>query len=53
MTNSEAIEKLISLGATHVKKETEQGDTKSGWWVDTCYLAPYKMPQLALKAIEG
>jgi len=53
MTNSEAIEKLISLGATHEKKETEQGETKIGWWMDTCWLAPYRMPRLALEAIEG
>lgn len=53
MTNAEAINQLIESGATHEKKETEQGETKSGWWMDTVWLAPYKMPQLALQKLRG
>ena len=49
----EQIEELISLGCTYEKKETEQGETKSGWWMDTVFLAPYKMPGLALSIIKG
>ena len=53
MTNAKEIELLIEAGATHEKKETEQGETKSGWWMDTVWLAPYRMPQLALQVLEG
>lgn len=47
------IKELIEIGATHEKKETEQGETKSGWWLDTVFLAPYSMPELALLKIQG
>ena len=53
MTDEQAIEKLIEKGATHEKKEDAHGDTKSGWWMDTVFLAPYKMPKLALQILEG
>jgi hypothetical protein len=53
MSNVEAVKQLIEAGATHEKKETEQGETKSGWWMDTTWLAPYKMPQLALQILKG
>ena len=50
---NEQIKELIEIGATHEKKETEQGETKSGWWLDTVFLAPYSMPELALLKIQG
>jgi hypothetical protein len=53
MSNSQAIKILIEKGATHEKKEDFSGDTKSGWWMDQTFLAPYKMPQLALQVLEG
>lgn len=53
MTKNEAIDRLIEMGATHEKKEDHFGDTKSGWWMDTVWLAPYSKPQDALQAIEG
>ena len=53
MTKSQAIEKLLAQGATHEKKEDQFGDTKAGWWMDTVYLAPYKMPELALQVLNG
>ena len=53
MSKREAIDRLIQMGATHEKKEDHLGDIKSGWWMDTVWLAPYNKPQLALQAIEG
>lgn len=53
MSKNEAAAKLIEIGATHEKKEDGQGVTRSGWWMDTVYLAPYNKPQDALRAIEG
>lgn len=53
MSKKEATDRLIDLGATHEKKEDNFGDTKSGWWMDTVWLAPYGKPQDALQAIEG
>ena len=51
MTKQDAIEKLIEMGVTHEKKEDQFGDTKSGWWMDTVWLAPYRDPKGALDAI--
>lgn len=53
MSNTEAITRLIEIGATHEKKEDSHGVTRSGWWMDTCWLAPYSKPKDALRAIEG
>lgn len=53
MTKKEAIAKLIEMEATHEKKEDSFGDTKSGWWMDTVWLAPYSQPLEALAVIEG
>lgn len=53
MTEAEAIKELIEAGATHEKKETERGETKSGWWMDIVWLAPYKEPVIALSALRG
>jgi len=53
MSKSEAVDRLIEMGATHEEKEDHFGDTKSGWWMDTVWLAPYSRPQDALQAIEG
>lgn len=53
MSNSQAVKILIEKGARHEKKEDFLGDTKSGWWMDQTFLAPYKMPQLALQVLEG
>jgi len=53
MTNSEAHDMLIEMEATHERKEDASGDTKSGWWMDTVWLAPYSQPRAALAAIEG
>ena len=53
MSKQDAINKLIEIGATHEKKEDSCGDTKSGWWMDTVWLAPYNSPKDALQAIEG
>lgn len=53
MTNAEAIAKLIEMGATYEQKEDSSGETKSGWWMDTVWLAPYRKPLLALEAING
>lgn len=50
---NEQIKELIEIGATHEKKKTEQGETKSGWWMDTVFLAPYSMPERALLKIQG
>lgn len=53
MTKDDAIARLIEIGATHEKKEDLLDDTKSGWWLDTVFLAPYSDPKSALAAIEG
>jgi hypothetical protein len=53
MTKAQLIEKLLAKGAKHEKKEDQYGDTKSGWWMDTVYLAPYRMPELALQVLDG
>ncbi len=53
MNKAEAIKRLIEMGATHEKKEDHFGDTKSGWWLDTSWLAPYGKPQDAIREIEG
>ncbi len=53
MTKKQAVGMLIEIGATHEKKEDQFGETKSGWWMDTIWLAPYGQPLLALSAIEG
>jgi hypothetical protein len=53
MSNEEAIGRLIEAGATYETKEDSQGVTRSGWWQDTVYLAPYSKPKDALQAIEG
>jgi hypothetical protein len=53
MSNAEAIKKLIDAGATHEKKEDGEGVTRSGWWQDTAYLAPYRKPKDALQALFG
>jgi hypothetical protein len=48
-----AIKELIASGATHEKKENSSGETKSGWWMDTVFLAPYGMPELAISILKG
>jgi len=53
MTEREATERLIEMGAKLEKKEDFLGDTKSGWWMDTVWLAPANKPKDALQAIEG
>jgi len=53
MNRSEAIAKLIESGAVHEKKEDSNGVTRSGWWMDTVWLAPYSKPQDALRALNG
>ena len=53
MSISEAMAKLIEAGAAYETKEDEHGDTRSGWWMDTVWLAQYSKPQDALQAIEG
>ena len=53
MTNAEARQKLIDMGAEHLKREDNFGDTKNGWWMDDCFLAPYRQAKAALAAIEG
>jgi len=53
MTNNEAIDRLIEMEASHEKKEDSFGETKSGWWMDTVWLAPYSQPREALAVIEG
>ena len=53
MSKSQAITKLIEAGAVHEKKEDAQGVTRSGWWMDSVWLAPYSKPMDALRAISG
>ena len=53
MTKSQAIEKLVEMGAVNEKKEDAQGVTKSGWWMDTVWLAPASKPLEALQSING
>jgi hypothetical protein len=53
MSKQQAIQELINRGARHEKKETYDGETKSGWWMDTTFLAPYRMPELALQILLG
>lgn len=51
--DEDAVKKLIAMGATRAKKEDSLGDTKSGWWMDTVFLAPSNMAKLALQVLEG
>jgi len=44
---------LEELGATRERKETDEGKTKSGWWMDTVWLAPLGDPKSALSALLG
>lgn len=51
MTKEQAIAELIERGATNEKKEDQHGETKTGWWMDTVFLA--KNPIDALAALKG
>jgi len=53
MTNAEAIKSLINAGATKETKEDIEGNTRSGWWQDTVWLAPCSKPVAAWMALNG
>lgn len=46
-----AREQLAEMGAKLEKREDQNGETKSGWWLDGVYLA--KSAQDALRATRG
>jgi len=51
MSESETIVRLEEFGATRERKETSDGQTKSGWWWGTVWLAPLSDPRSALSAL--
>ena len=50
---SQAVLDLLEAGAELLKQEDRHGETRSGWWLDGCWLAPGNDPEAALRAIRG
>jgi hypothetical protein len=53
MKDQYAMQMLLSIGAVKEKREDSFGVSRSGWWLDSVWLAPSSKPQDALRAIQG
>jgi len=53
MSKNEAIARLIDAGCEHLTREDRDGKTRSGWWQDDVWLAPYSQPVQAWQVING
>lgn len=53
ITAKEAVAELEECGCERLKKEDWEGRTRSGWWCDTVWLAPFSQPNRALAILKG